>query len=517
MKTRKSKMFTSVVLIICILMSVFCSSCDISSKHLEKHYDENDNENLHGWDDVDNGSVVNWDNANIQTFDETDEIIDWAYSSILFSEITDEYPVIDCVIMDYRSNGEYFDGELIYEMVNDEFDVNTFVSDYAVGTGVIVVCVVLHIATKGVSTAIIGSEAASTSPIVCFFAGAADASVSLAVKGLALNSAIEAVKTAILTNGDWDTVLYRSLEAGAQGYKWGAIFGAATGGWSSKYCFTEDTIVNTSNGPVKIKDISVGDSILSYDKESNCFANRTVTQVNVNDTDKLVRVTVGDETIESTVNHPYLTKGGWVIASELTAGDIVITQTGDQTITSVETIELEEQVKTYNLCVEDSHTYLVGNSGIVVHNDCKTPPNQQYAGRRVYFDDADWISDHPNKSPAEWKALAKKYPNGIYFKPVNSKGISYPDFSEYAEEIVDFDYPSKAARAADTCLNGNWTHDSKLADDRAGIDSAFREANSMTWNHNENMTSLELIPKDLHNAVAHSGGAALLRNFFKLI
>ena len=296
----------------------------------------------------------------------------------------------------------------------------------------------------------------------------------------------------------------------------GAIYGAVTGGWNSKYCFTGDTRVYTSEGSVNISDISVGDNVLSYDVVNDNYLYKSVTQVIENNTNELIEVRFGDECIRSTPNHPYLTSIGWVDAVDLLPGDVVISPNGNLTVSAKEKVVLDDTITTYNLCVEDSHTFIVGKHGVVVHNTCRTAPNQKYAGQRVHFDDPEWIADHPKKTPAEWRALAKKYPNGIRFKPVDANGVSYPDFSEYAEEIVDFEYPSKAARAAKKCLTGNRTSDNALGDNAVGISEEYRQTNSLTWNHNENMTTLELIPKDIHEAVRHDGGAKLLEALFSL-
>ena len=52
---------------------------------------------------------------------------------------------------------------------------------------------------------------------------------------------------------------------------WGAIYGAATGGINSQYCFTGDTLVQTENGLQAISKLRVGDIVLSYDEEADKF------------------------------------------------------------------------------------------------------------------------------------------------------------------------------------------------------------------------------------------------------
>lgn len=189
-----------------LLLLVFClvlttlTGCGIQSQHLEVTYEENNNEDIHNWEDADNDSVTTWDNAFVVTWDDIDEFSDWVYAELLFEEVPEDMPIVECRVLNYQSNGKYFDGEKVYKMVGDKFDVNSFVAKYAIGTGVIVICVVLNVVTAGVST-----------PITCFIAGAADASVSMAIKGAAFGAATKAIIRAIKSGGDVEEALY--LEA----------------------------------------------------------------------------------------------------------------------------------------------------------------------------------------------------------------------------------------------------------------------------------------------------------------
>ena len=79
------------------------------------------------------------------------------------------------------------------------------------------------------------------------------------------------------------------------------------------------------------------------------------------------------ETISATPNHPfYVDKFGWILAKNLRAGDILVLSNGEFVV--VEWIQheiLESPIKVYNFEVEDFHTYFVGESAILVHNQCK--------------------------------------------------------------------------------------------------------------------------------------------------
>lgn len=462
-----------VILAIAILSMSFSGCSRLSSKHQEMHYASNDNENLNNWGD----SLEDWDNGDIETWEDAEayRYEDAVVSQLLFEDILDEAPIVECVILDYRSNGDYFDGDMVYSMVNDKFDVNSFITKYAIGTGVIVIFVVLNITTYG-----------STTPVACFIAGAAKGSVSMAAKGSAFGAAIKAVTTAIKTDGNIEETLYGALEGSADGYMWGAIFGAAKGGINSQYCFAGDTIVQTEKGRQPIGTLCVGDSILSYDEESDLYEYTRITQVTNNYTDQTIIITAGGDSIESTLSHPYFTPYGWIPAGKLQEGDVIKSKSGSFVqISFIQDKSYEQPIKTITLCVDKNHSFLVGSSGLVVHNKCNI--NSQYAGKNYQLKD---------------KALAKKYPKGVDFT-----ADGFPDFKPYAKMKVSFKPPSAASKAAGTCLTGG-DHDFVMANKAAGFSSTPK---GYTWHHCEDMQTLQLIPTDLHMAVRHTGGASLIR------
>lgn len=473
----------SVALILCLVLS-FLSGCGFGSQHLEVTYENNENEDIHNWEDVDNNGVTTWDNAAIVAWSDIDEYSDWVYSEILFEEIPEDMPIVECRVLSYQSNGKYFDGEKVYQMVGDKFDVNSFVAKYAVGTGVIVICVVLNIVTAGAST-----------PVACFIAGAADASVSMAIKGAAFGGAMKAILRAIKSGGDIEETLYGALEGSADGYMWGAIYGAATGGFKSKYCFVEDTPVLTECGTQKISDIEVGDAVYAYDESTGTYAYKPVTQISFGETSETVRVYVDEEVIECTPNHPFLTDCGWVQASELKERSRVLSENNNYCIvTTLETVRHDSPVLTYTLCVDDYHSFLVGHCRLVVHNKCK--PNEKYADDTYRF--------------PEGSAQAAKYPNGV---PFDSNG--YPIFDQYATKTVKFDFPSLEGKTAGTCLTGNCTTDFRLANQAAGLSSTPA---GYTWHHCQDMMTMQLVPQDVHSVVfggvAHAGGESALAEFW---
>ena len=138
------------------------------------------------------------------------------------------------------------------------------------------------------------------------------------------------------------------------------------------FCFVAGTLVATEDGQKPIEEIEVGDKVLSANPETGEIAYKTVEETYINETDELIHVHVNGETISATPNHPfYVDKFGWTLAKNLKAGDILVLSNGEFVV--VEWVQheiLESPVKVYNFEVQDFHTYFVGKSDILVHNEC---------------------------------------------------------------------------------------------------------------------------------------------------
>jgi hypothetical protein len=86
------------------------------------------------------------------------------------------------------------------------------------------------------------------------------------------------------------------------------------------------------------------------------------------------------------------------------------------------------------------------------------------------------------------RQLHQKYPHGVHFT-----GMGYPDFTRYAKAKVDIR------------VTGKNHIDFALADKAAGFQ---KRPVDYTWHHHQNGTTMQLIPKDLHKAISHTGGVA---------
>lgn len=172
------------------------------------------------------------------------------------------------------------------------------------------------------------------------------------------------------------------------------------------FCFIGNTRVTMSDRKQKkIKDIKVGDEVMSWDEQQQCFTAKSVTKVFMTQATALLRIELSPTNLVFvTPEHPLLVKNkGWVPAQQLAAGDIVLHLplstkmklanpirkaamafvTNGYTVLSKELITKENTkawvrlagakatpfVCTYNLEVADTHTYTANN--LIVHN-CDT-------------------------------------------------------------------------------------------------------------------------------------------------
>ena len=116
------------------------------------------------------------------------------------------------------------------------------------------------------------------------------------------------------------------------------------------------------------------------------------------------------------------------------------------------------------------------------------PMNSHYAGQVYHF------KDLPKSIQKQYPHLEHQYPEGIRF---NKKG--FPDFSSYAIKKVEIK------------MTGNHRIDKKRANEGLGY-KPNAEHLGYTWHHHENGKTMELVPRDLHDAFRHTGGVSVINN-----
>lgn len=183
--------------------------------------------------------------------------------------------------------------------------------------------------------------------------------------------------------------------------------------------------------------------------------------------------------------------------------------------------KLEQQSRQAIDCVAQSSFYISRYLDITICDIAYTAPkavtmrkclNLDYAGKQYDYRD---ISDDES-DPRSY--IKKKYPD-VSFSNIDEFGNTYPDFSKYSKFSYKFPPVTKENLAAGTCLIG---------DSKAGSADfkKFREAmeaqgyskreiaellSTHTIHHHQDGQTMQLIPRDLHEACKHNGGAEKIR------
>jgi RHS repeat-associated protein len=165
--------------------------------------------------------------------------------------------------------------------------------------------------------------------------------------------------------------------------KAGDAAGAAKNG--KQACFVAGTPVSTTDGFMPIETLKPNQLVWAYNPETNETKLKPVVQTFVREVSELVILTIGDDKIETTTEHPFWLEGkGFIEAGEIQPNDVVRTLSGELKL--VETVHLEPRNElVYNFEVADFHTYFVGHEAVLVHNTCpdKEKPSLGTNGTQV--------------------------------------------------------------------------------------------------------------------------------------
>ncbi|MFF7138730.1 polymorphic toxin-type HINT domain-containing protein [Streptomyces sp. NPDC008196] len=148
-------------------------------------------------------------------------------------------------------------------------------------------------------------------------------------------------------------------------------------------CFLAGTDVLMADGTTKdIEDVRVGDEVKATDPRTGESGPRKVTHLIITEHDKHfneLSIATGDgiEKLTATFEHPFWSpsEGDWVDAGALKPGMTLLTDKGDTVIVTGNRA-FAKYARTYNLTVEDLHTYyvLAGETPVLVHNsNCDLP------------------------------------------------------------------------------------------------------------------------------------------------
>lgn len=334
--------------------------------------------------------------------------------------------------------------------------------------------------------------------------GAIGGAAGLATAGLSTGTALAAdigigaglgAADGYVTNGTSNSVNGNNFNQGAgaaAGY--GALFGGAfgavgglarayRGGAQANYedtpaCFVAGTKVAVEDGLVVIEEIKTGDLVWAFNESTGEVELYPVLEAFKRTSTYLVLLTVGDEEIITTPEHPFWVAGhGWTPAKGLKEDDLFLNNAGEKF--GLDKIEMKyKPSQVFNFEVGGAHTYYVSNKQLLVHNPCTRSQGQaSFKHTRIKIAQ-DQITLGGNTRPA-----FTPEPDTIRLtKRMKFSGDSIADIQKANR---DMGYP-------ETPVGLVWHHD------HMGINE-------------HNTGNLHLIPSEPHNNTFHFGGSAIVR------
>jgi hypothetical protein len=127
-------------------------------------------------------------------------------------------------------------------------------------------------------------------------------------------------------------------------------------------CVAEGTMIETRRGTVPVEQISIGDSVLSYDTRASVHVWSPVRSVRAGQASEVLLI---DGKLELTDKHPLWIDGAWREARHLRKGSELMRMDGKlESVASV--VAKPGEVAVYDLSVDDPHNYFA--DGFLVHN-----------------------------------------------------------------------------------------------------------------------------------------------------
>jgi YHS domain-containing protein len=139
----------------------------------------------------------------------------------------------------------------------------------------------------------------------------------------------------------------------------------------------------------------------------------------------------------------------------------------------------------------------------------RRPLNSDYAGETYHFDgekNRELFDKRPEleeklerrieKQPEEYRQLAAECPEGVRFDK-----DGYPDFSPYKYEDLEAGQKNEVSVE----VTGRRGKDEALTNKAAGFE---KTPDGYTWHHHQDGSTMQLVRKDVHEAVRHTGGVS---------
>lgn len=141
-------------------------------------------------------------------------------------------------------------------------------------------------------------------------------------------------------------------------------------------CFVAGTLIQIPSGFKNIEDLQAGDIVYAVGPETHNLTQKPVVRVFHNLNQPILRVSISNgagkqEVFGATPEHPFWVEGkGWTPARVLQAGDRLFSAS-PEVWKVILVADNKERADTYNFEVQELHNYLIGEPGILVHNQSK--------------------------------------------------------------------------------------------------------------------------------------------------
>ncbi|XZI79736.1 DNA/RNA non-specific endonuclease [Clostridium perfringens] len=135
-------------------------------------------------------------------------------------------------------------------------------------------------------------------------------------------------------------------------------------------CLVGDTLVKTDKGMKKIREIEIGDSVLSRNNTLGINEYKKVIDIHINSTYESFIIKTKNSIIESTLGHLFMVKDKWWKAAvDIKENDYLELSDGRfEEVVEVRFERKEYPIKVYNITVEGNHNYYTSQEQILTHN-----------------------------------------------------------------------------------------------------------------------------------------------------
>lgn len=146
-------------------------------------------------------------------------------------------------------------------------------------------------------------------------------------------------------------------------------------------CLVGDTLIKTDKGLKEIRELVIGDMVLSKNEDLGINEYKKITAIHRNSTYESCIIKTKNSIIESTVGHLFMVKDKWWKAAiNIKEKDYLELANGSyEEVIEVRNEIKEYPIKIYNITVEGTHNYYAGKTEILTHNmskeDCKRLDN----------------------------------------------------------------------------------------------------------------------------------------------